>query len=223
MIRAILFDLDETLHDRRSTVEQALQEQHARLHEYLGHIPLETYLQRFLELDNVGRTPKPQVYGQMVEELAIPLSPTFLSEDYYRHTWRQPVLFPLVRDLLAHYRQQGHGLAIVTNGSTRSQQAKLANSGLDRLVDVILISEQEGVAKPTPTIFLRAARQLGARPEECLFVGDNPEADIWGARQVGMKTVWRKGHIPWPDHLPRVADHTICEPGELFGVDFSRW
>jgi putative hydrolase of the HAD superfamily len=184
MIRAILFDLDETLHDRRSTVERALQEQHARLHEYLGHIPLETYLQRFIELDNVGRTPKPQVYGRLVEEFAIPLSPTLLSEDYYRHTWRQPVLFPLVRDLLAHYRQQGHGLAIVTNGSTRSQQAKLANSGLDQLVDIILISEQEGVAKPTPTIFLRAARQprgrhLGrpaGRHEDRLAQGAHPLA-----------------------------------------------
>ena len=73
--------------------------------------------------------------------------------------------------------------------------------GLEPLVDAILISEAEGLRKPDAAIFFRAAERAGARPEECLFVGDNPEADILGAHGAGMKTAWFNAGAVWPEGL----------------------
>ena len=68
-------------------------------------------------------------------------------------------------------------------------------------MDAILISEAEGLRKPDAAIFCRAAERVGARPGECLFVGDNPEADIFGAHAAGMKTAWFNPGAVWPEGL----------------------
>jgi len=52
-----------------------------------------------------------------------------------------------------------------------------------------VLSREFGFVKPHPGIFLEAARRLDANPKDCLFVGDLPLADVWGAQQVGMRAV----------------------------------
>jgi putative hydrolase of the HAD superfamily len=88
------------------------------------------------------------------------------------------------------------------------------------LVDIVLISEQEQVRKPDPRIFARAAERLGVRTQECVFVGDNPQADICGAHQVGMKTVWCAHGESWPVDMDIRPGHTINQLTELLSVPF---
>lgn len=85
---------------------------------------------------------------------------------------------------------------------------------------MILISEEQTVRKPEAAIFLRAAEKLGVAPAECLFVGDNPQADIGGAYQVGMKTVWRQGDLAWPVGLALTPDYTIDALVQLLTIAF---
>jgi putative hydrolase of the HAD superfamily len=61
--------------------------------------------------------------------------------------------------------------------------------GLAPLLDTMVFSEEVGVQKPAPEIFLHACRELGVEPEDAIFVGDRLETDVQGAANVGMTTV----------------------------------
>lgn len=73
-----------------------------------------------------------------------------------------------------------------------------------------------GVAKPDARIFITAADRLGVAPDEILHVGDDPELDVVGARDAGLRTAWinRAGH-PWPGALGRAPDLDLRDMGAL--------
>ncbi|WP_029684550.1 pyrimidine 5'-nucleotidase [Tatumella saanichensis] len=94
-------------------------------------------------------------------------------------------------------------LAIITNGFTALQQARLQRTGFSGYFDAVVISEQVGVPKPDPTIFEHTLNLLGNPPaERVLMVGDTPESDILGGIRAGMKTCWL-------DHGQRSLPETI--------------
>jgi len=106
-------------------------------------------------------------------------------------------------------RAEGWKLAVLTNGATAMQSAKIDRAGLRDLVDGVFISEAVGVPKPDRLIFERAAQQLGVQlgRRTGWMVGDNLEADIAGGIGAGLRTVWlHRGRPldvadPQPDHL----------------------
>lgn len=223
MIRAIIFDLDETLLNRTETVRLFLRDQHRRFPAIQARVLVERYIARFMDLDNHGYTKKDIVYPQLVDEFSIEVDWQELLADFEnRGEWPQLVLFPRVEEYLQQRRQDGFKLGIVTNGSTNAQQAKIEKTGLDKLVDTFLISEKERIRKPEPEIFLRAAKRLDAATTECVFIGDNPRADVYGAQQVGMKGIWFWGHLPWPKDLRTDPDHMITKFEEMFEINFEQ-
>ena len=88
-------------------------------------------------------------------------------------------------------------LASVTNGN-----ADLQRIGIHRHFAHHICARDSGVAKPDPRIFLAAAERLGVAPDRILHVGDDPEMDVVGARDAGLRTAWinRDGR-PWPAEL----------------------
>ena len=90
-------------------------------------------------------------------------------------------------------------LCLITNGLSRVQRGRLAHSGIAGHFTAILISEELGVAKPDPRFFQAAGDALGLSPDRLLCVGDNPAADIAGARGAGIDACWyAPGGAPWP-------------------------
>ena len=86
-------------------------------------------------------------------------------------------------------------MGIITNGFTALQQIRLERTGLRDHFDLIVISEQVGVAKPHPRIFDYALEQAGnpAR-SRVLMVGDTAESDILGGMNAGLATCWLNAH-----------------------------
>jgi putative hydrolase of the HAD superfamily len=82
-------------------------------------------------------------------------------------------------------------LAIVTNGPPSLQAGKIAALGVGAQVDAVVYAAEHGsgAGKPEPESFAVAAARLGVPAERCVFVGDHPRCDVWGARQLGMKTI----------------------------------
>ena len=110
-------------------------------------------------------------------------------DDYsgaYRDAWR---LFPESLPLLHELREHGHRLGLLTNGTETQQRDKLARTGLADAFDVVCTSERIGFQKPDVRAFGTLARELGVDPADCLFVGDDPERDVVGARAAGMRAV----------------------------------
>ena len=87
---------------------------------------------------------------------------------------------------------KGHTkLGIVTNGFTQLQQKRLDRTGLKDYFDILVISEQVGVAKPHIDIFEHALSAMGwPDKEKVLMVGDTLETDILGAQNAGLHTCW---------------------------------
>jgi putative hydrolase of the HAD superfamily len=106
-------------------------------------------------------------------------------ERCYRDCWS------LYEDVPAALQSlSGRRLGILSNGNAEQQKAKLRRTGIEDLFSVVLISEQAGVAKPYPGIFLAACQQAGCSPHEAIHIGDHFDLDAVPSRSVGMRAVW---------------------------------
>jgi 5'-nucleotidase len=86
-------------------------------------------------------------------------------------------------------------LGIITNGFTALQQIRLERTGLSDSFDLIVISEQVGIAKPDRRIFDYAFEQMGNPPRDrVMMVGDTAESDILGGINAGIATCWLNAH-----------------------------
>jgi putative hydrolase of the HAD superfamily len=109
------------------------------------------------------------------------------------------VLAPATREALGRARIGGWTCAIVTNGRTAQQEAKIRRTGLDRLVRGWVVSEAVGHKKPEPEIFHAAAATAGLPLPGAWVVGDAPHADIAGADALGLRSVWLAHGRAWTE------------------------
>lgn len=219
MIGAVLFDLDETLFDRIGSLRDFLADQHRR-HERLQTAERSRFVERFLELDNRGIVAKSVVYPRLLRDLGItePALPTVLLAEYEGDFHRHARPFTGLEPLTIGLAERGLPVGIVTNGRTNGQTRTLSALKLDQTMQTCLISESEGVRKPDPAIFHRAAERLGVKSPDCVFVGDNPNADILGARRVGMKTIWFPNGAAWPSGRSDRPDAEVSSLVQILDV-----
>lgn len=117
--------------------------------------------------------------------------------------------------LLKLLSARGYRLVILTNGSSANQRQRIARTGLDRLVETVLTSEELGHPKPDSRAFHRALDLLGADPRRTVMVGDSWHNDIEGAISAGLSgAVWVGGKLPAPAHVA-VASSLQEVPGAL--------
>lgn len=210
-VHAVLFDLDHTLWERDTAVRRLVAAQYDGS-AALAAVPRDEYVERVLMLDDHGTADKKAMYEQVVREFGLQPS---LAEELRTHFWAnfknyfEPV--PDAFTVLNALRAAGLKTGIITNGSVAAQDAKISGLGLAPLMDVILVSEREGISKPDRAIFHRALDRLGVRPGAAWFVGDHPEFDVRGAAEAGLTAVWVRS---WADAAPH-ATHTISALGEL--------
>jgi putative hydrolase of the HAD superfamily len=107
----------------------------------------------------------------------------------------------------------GFALGIISNGHGAFQLATVQALGIEQYLSAVLISEFEGVRKPDPAIFQRAVARLGASVDRAVYVGDNPVADVAGARAAGLRAVWKRDPLwPPPTDLDAAIDDLIELP-----------
>ncbi|WP_335965974.1 YjjG family noncanonical pyrimidine nucleotidase [Galbibacter sp. PAP.153] len=112
-----------------------------------------------------------------------------LSDEYIKYLSTYNHLFNDSIEIL-EYLFPNYKLHIITNGFAEVQQGKLKNSKIDHYFQVIMNSETAGVKKPNPIIFKMALNQAKVKPEKAIMIGDSYEADILGAKNVGMHTLF---------------------------------
>ncbi|WP_432494754.1 HAD family hydrolase [Kineococcus gypseus] len=94
-----------------------------------------------------------------------------------------------VADALAAVQAGGLRTAVLTNGTTEQQHAKVAALGLGGRLGPVFTAEDLGVAKPDPRAFRAVCEQLGLLPSEVLYVGDDHALDVLAARAAGLRAV----------------------------------
>ncbi len=254
MLKAILFDLDHTLIDWS---EAESWDDFLRRH--FGHVwnfvhdevhplydaTLEDMLTSFSFMLRAAwhsgtRTliaPNfPHVLRETLTTLGVPPERVDVPEVMRVFRW-QPMqgerVYPDVPEVLPQLVAQGVELGVVTNASApmRYRDAELAAFGLlDYFPRCRIAATEVGYLKPHRAIFQRALDTLGVEAHEVVFVGDNLEADIKGAQQVGMLAVLRDhGKVvdQWasdaPDVRPDGAIRTLHELPALLDDWFPNW
>jgi putative hydrolase of the HAD superfamily len=217
MPRAILFDLDGTLHDRETTVRALFEAQHARFEAELAGVTRERYLERALALDEHGYRDRDRVFALLARELGLvaALAPR-LTANFYEEYPEHAVAFPEATAVLAALRARGFRLGIITNGKQLVQQRKIDRLGFAPLVDVVVISESEGVKKPDARIFQRALERLGVSAAQATYVGDHPVTDVWGSVSSGLSAIWRRTPTWVPPDVEHRAIDTLDELLPMF-------
>jgi putative hydrolase of the HAD superfamily len=192
-VEAVIFDLDGTLLDRRRSFDRFVRDQWVRFLDLLRAIDQDEYVQALVELDGDGNAPRRHLFTGMAARFELPpdLAETLLS-DYRAGFPGACLLFPDAAHTLATIRASGLRMGLITNGSVRMQSRKLDCLGLTSAFDAILISDAEGISKPDRQIFHRALARLGTNAARSVFVGDNPDVDVSGARAAGMRAIWRR-------------------------------
>lgn len=199
-IKAVLFDLDDTLYDRDELVRRVVTDQYDAFQHELRSVQKDDFVRRVLQLDDYGYADKPALYTMVVSEYGLaPALIDRLVENFWTSYDDKCELSEDARMTLQTLRKNGIKLGVITNGGTERQQRKLDSLGISSWFDVILISETEGIQKPDVEIFHRALTRCGVEASEAIFVGDHPDTDIGGALQAGLRAVWKVTPY-WPCH-----------------------
>lgn len=112
-----------------------------------------------------------------------------LADDYLESLSNYNQLFDGTISLL-DYLKPKYQLHIITNGFEKTQLAKIKNSKLLPYFEQIISSESINVKKPNPKIFFHALKKAKANTYDSIMIGDSLEADIYGANNVGMRTIY---------------------------------
>ncbi|HVW71308.1 MAG TPA: HAD family hydrolase [Steroidobacteraceae bacterium] len=206
-VRAVAFDLDNTLWDVNPVIERAELRLYEWLHQHCPRIPQRVSIEdmraarellareephnahdfTYLRLTGLVRHARECGYDDEVARRAF---------DVFFAARNELDVFADVRPALARLRAR-YVLATLSNGN-----ADLARIGLADLFSLSLNARQIGVGKPHPRCFERLAVDLRVAPAEIVYVGDDPVLDVAAARAAGLLTAWvnRFGQR-WPDTI----------------------
>jgi putative hydrolase of the HAD superfamily len=215
VLKVLCFDLDDTFWDIRQVLERAEQ----RVARFLGeryprlarHSRADLMAARMtLAREAPGRAHdltwlRTETLRRLAVEDGYPDEVGAEAFEVFIAARNEVDLFPDVRPALERLATR-YRLATFSNGN-----ADLGRIGLAPLFAASLNAERVGVAKPHPEAFAAVARELACAPAEMLYVGDDPLADVVGARGAGLRTAWINRHgAAWPEvHSP--ADFEIAD------------
>ena len=227
MIRAVLFDLDDTLFDHRRSARAALTELH-RIHGRGTDLDaFERHHTTFLEVMHVevlaGRIgldeARRERFRRVFAAFGIGLSDADIEAvaSVYRAGYMSARrALEGAADLLVAVRRYAR-IGIVTNNLLEEQRDKLDYCGLAACVDVLIASEDVGVSKPERGIFEIALERMDVRPAEAVMVGDSWANDIVGAANAGIRAIWfNPERKPAPETPSLVAEiHSLTPADEI--------
>lgn len=184
-IRAVLFDIDHTLLTEMPLIQLFLPQVYERLSKKFG-IKKEEARERFLsEIFGRWETYEWHDWNFFFRLFGLDMK----YEELLKHYPHKLHVYPDTVPVLEWLKEEGLRLAVVTSGP-KYQRLKLELAGLLDYFDVVVTRDDVGMVKPEPRIFLYALESLGVEPKEAIIVGDSLWQDIYGGKNVGMKTVW---------------------------------
>lgn len=200
MIKAVIFDLDNTLYNFDAANEFGIRALAAYTEPVFGwDYPrmkdlYEESREKLTErMGDVGSAHNRLLrFQNLLEEKKLPLHPHALemAKAYWRGVLDNMALSPGAREIMEELRRMGVRIGLGTDMTAYMQYEKLIRLGLMEYMDFIVSSEEAGTDKPGNAFFMLCARKAGCLPGECLFIGDNIVRDYGGAAAAGMQARW---------------------------------
>jgi putative hydrolase of the HAD superfamily len=195
MIKAVIFDLDNTLVDFmkmkaeaidaaiRAMIDAGLELSYDEVKDRINAI----YKEKGIEFQYVFDSLLSDIFDKVNHKI---LAAGVVA--YRRAREAALVPYPHVYITLYELLKMGMKLAVVSDAPTKEAWLRLTYLNMHHIFDVVVTFEDTSERKPHPAPFTLALNRLGVRPDEALMVGDWAERDIIGAKQVGMKTVFAR-------------------------------
>lgn len=195
MIKAIIFDLDNTLLDfvkmKQFSVKAAItamNEAGLEVDEKKAYEDIfDLYIERGWENQQVFDDYLNQTVGEVSNKI---LAAGIVS--YRRAREATLLVYPNVNKALIQLIKMGINLAVVSDAPSREAWMRLYYLNLHHVFDPVLTFDDTGVRKPSPKPFQMALDYLKIDPNEAIMIGDWPERDVVGAKEIGMKTIFAR-------------------------------
>lgn len=220
MIKAVVFDLDNTLVDfmamKRRAIDAAIQAmQDAGL-----KLPADEIQVRIDEIYKLKGIEFQNVFDELLYNEFSKIDYKILSAGviaYRRAREAALVPYPHVYMTLVELTKMQMKLGVVSDAPAKEAWLRLTYLNFHHIFDAVITFDDSGERKPAPGPFRKVLQRLGVKPDEALMIGDWAERDVVGAKQVGMKTVFaRYGDTFGTVHSN--ADYDIMDIAELIGI-----
>ena len=202
-IKYLFFDWDNTVWDFSANSKLAMIESYEKYHLEQHFGPIENFLPEYyivndglwadyrnlkITKEELIRTRFNQTFKNLgLDDFELSMK---VNEAYLDATTYKKELVPGAEEMLKTLKSRGYKLYVITNGFLEVQKRKMRNSGIEQLFDMSIISDEAGALKPSRQFFDYAFEKTGAVPSETLVIGDDPEADIAGAVDYGLKCIF---------------------------------
>lgn len=222
MIKAIVFDLDDTLYDCLHENDKAVDDTVRYVANELLHMDedvvrkafeegRDTVKSQLSEWDMAAQHNRVLYFQKMLELLGV--SPFKYDLQVYNYFWdnflNRISLFPEALKFIDDARALGIKIGICTDMTAHIQFRKIDRLGLTDRLDAMITSEEAGVEKPNRRMFDMIAEKLGVKNEEVIYVGDSYKKDVTGAKNAGMTPIWYLSlHDKTDEDVLAVSDYT---------------
>ena len=159
-------------------------------------------------------------YAELLAELGVDDPDAFIDAEH--DVWRPAYsILASAEALLEALRARGVKTGLVANAwpdPGRVLRADATAFGFADRLDLMVFSDELGIRKPAPEIFLHAVRELGVEPAEAMYVGDDLVNDVQGAANVGMTTVQAMWFRADDSPQPVEPDHLAFTPMDVLNI-----
>lgn len=195
MIKAVVFDLDNTLVDFMRVKREAVTSAVNAMIDAGLNAPRDATIKRVFSMYDREGIEDQRVFDKMLVEEYGEIDYRILAAGiigYRRGKEGNLVLYPHVRLTIAHLLKMGIKIAIVSDAPRMSVWMRLVSLGLDAYLDTVVSFDDTNKKKPDPAPFRLALTRLKVEPEQAIMIGDWAERDMVGAKALGMKTVFAR-------------------------------
>ena len=193
MIKAVFFDIDDTLYDTSGFAKLARKAAlNVMIDAGLPLSPDEAYdlLREIIKEKGSNYDKHLNVLTKRVFGEEKPLLIALGMITYHNVKFALLRLFPETMSTLIHLKAQGYHLGVISNGITIKQYEKLVRLGLHHFFHSVITSQEAGVEKPDIAIFELAMRTMGCKAENSVMIGNSFNDDALGAIDAGMSAVF---------------------------------
>ena len=195
MIRAIIFDLDNTLLDFVKMKQFAVKASIRAMNEAGLNVDEESGYKDVMELYMTTGWENQLVFDDYLKQTTGEVSNKILAAGvvaYRRAREATLLVYPNVNKTLIELLKAQIRLAVVSDAPSREAWMRLYYLNLHHVFDPVLTFDDTGARKPSPKPFKLALDKMNVGPDEALMIGDWPDRDVVGAKQIGMKTIFAR-------------------------------
>lgn len=227
-MKALIFDVDDTLYDQIQPFERALERHIEVAREQIEplYLSFRRYADEVFEATAIGKMSlKDSHIYRMKHALAdfgyqVSDATALAIQIDYDYFQGQIELSPVFPEIFSWCQAQGIAMGIITNGPYGHQLRKIRTMGLVNWFELehVLVSGQVGITKPNPAIFQLMEERLGMSGEDICYLGDSFENDVVGAKAANWKAIWFNHRKRVEPIAPYQADKVVTAWDELVEV-----